>query len=116
MKKVNSILLGLAFSLGLVACGSNSESNTDSNGTLNADSSSNSQMMDSGTNMAPAEGMGDSTLYQDSNRRGGGSGTGSGGATTGSANDSVKRVGGGSTSQGDTANSKVGRGGSGKGH
>ena len=101
MKKVNSILFGLAFTLGLAACGNNNESNTDSNGTLNADSSTNSQM-DSGSNMAPAEGMGDSTLYKDSNR--------AGGATTGSANDSVRRIGGGSTSQGDTSDSKAGRG------
>lgn len=89
MKKQVGILIGLAFSICIMACGNNS---SDETGTTDT-SSTNVQMMDSGANAAPAQGMGDTTLVKDSNMAG---------STPGSANDSVKRIGGSSTSDGDS--------------
>ena len=91
MKKHVGIVMALAFSIGTWACGNNTTSETENQ--INTDSNSaNATMMDSNANTAPAHGMGDSTLFKDSNRAG----------STGSANDSVKRIGGSSTSDGDS--------------
>lgn len=77
MIKRNFSVLALAFTLGLVSCGSNS---TDS--TTTTDSNANMvPMMDSNANMAPAEGMGDSTM----------SGRKMGPASISTANDSANK-------------------------
>ena len=97
MIKRNISLVALAITMGLVSCGGNS-----SNSTTTDSSANNVQMMDSGQNVAPAEGMGDSTLNR----------TGAGNASTSTANDSVTRVGGGATSNGTAGGSSTASGGS----
>ena len=98
MIKRNISLVALALTMGLVSCGGNSNNN----GTSTDSSANNVQMMDSSQNVAPAEGMGDSTLNR----------TGTGNASTSTANDSVTRVGGGATSNGTAGGSSTGSGGS----
>lgn len=87
-------VLGLVVSISLAGCGNNS-----GGGTTNDTSASSVPVGDSGAGNAPANGMGDSTLFKDSNNAG----------TSGTANDSVKRIGGSSTSNGDTGKHKPGK-------
>jgi hypothetical protein len=86
IKKHVFVVLVVAVCTGMVACGGEGD-----NGSSTYDSSAGSvQSIDSARNTAPQAGMGDSTMRTDSNR------------TTSTANDSVKRIGGGATSSGDT--------------
>ena len=90
MIKRNISLMTLAIAMALVSCGGNSRSSTTTDSTA-----SSVQPMDSNQNVAPAEGTGDSTMNP------------GGKASTSTANDSVKRVGGGATSTGrDTGTKK----------
>ena len=91
MKKQVGILFGIAISFSIVACG-NSSNEDESNNSVTDTNSTNVRMLDSGANATPAQGMGDSSAGKDSNTH----------ITPGSANDSVKRIGGSSTSDGDS--------------